>query len=128
MLEHLKESGEFKTGFLTMDAEQRILPLLATDNAIVQYPLVGLWVTNLPLINGGENKNVKHPLVWSTCLRFVLCSQNYNSMNSPSSDKNTFLVVNFDSTTGKPEFYEFKIVRNDPEKHYLNNWIVINTK
>jgi hypothetical protein len=56
-------------------------------------------------------------------MRFVLSSQTIPKIHSPSSDKNTFLVVNFDSKA--PSFYEFKIVRNLKEKTYINNWVVI---
>ena len=46
-------------------------------------------------------------------------------MNSPSQDENTFLVVVFEARFSKAQFYEFKIVRNDTDKQYLNNWVVI---
>jgi hypothetical protein len=34
-------------------------------------------------------------------------------------------VVVFEARFSKAQFYEFKIVRNDTDKQYLNNWVVI---
>ena len=38
------QSDTFKSGFLTMDQNHRLLPILAGDSAAVSYPLVGIWV------------------------------------------------------------------------------------
>jgi hypothetical protein len=58
-------------------------------------------------------------------MRFINLSPKFNNVNSPSQDQNTFLVVSFENKFTKAQFYEFKIVRNEPEKQYLNNWVVI---
>jgi hypothetical protein len=39
-----------------------------------------------------------------------------SKVNSPSQDLNTFLVVVFEAKFTKAHFYEFKIVRNEPDK------------
>lgn len=57
-------------------------------------------------------------------MRFLFASASMPSVFSPSSDKNTFLVVNLDETQ---TFYEFKVSRNDAARNYLNNWVVFET-
>ena len=41
----------FETGFLTLDDEKRVLPFMENDHVAMQYPLVGIWVYNIPGLN-----------------------------------------------------------------------------
>ena len=47
-------------------------------------------------------------------MKFIFQSEAMDEIYSPSSDKNTFLVVHF--TQEKSFFYEFKLVRNEADK------------
>lgn len=43
----------FETGFLTLDEQFRVLPFMENDQLALQYPLVGVWVYNIPGLNSG---------------------------------------------------------------------------
>jgi len=40
-----QDQDHFRSGFLTMDANHRLLPVKAGDRAAQSFPLVGIWVT-----------------------------------------------------------------------------------
>ena len=68
---------------------------------VFQYPLVGVWVSNLPT----QGRNIlAHPLVWAAWIRYVQ-SQILNEKISPNPAKSIFLLVNFSK---KPRFYEVR--------------------
>lgn len=93
---------KFQAGYLTMDQTGRVLPMLPSDPLAYKYPIVGIWVTNIP-----ESQNIKacpimHPLVWANCVQFIE-NTNIKDKISPCLDDNSFLFLHF---AGKPKFYE----------------------
>lgn len=93
---------KFQAGYLTMDQTGRVLPMLPSDPLAYKYPIVGIWVTNIP-----ESQNIKacpimHPLVWANCVQFIE-NTNIKDKISPCLEDNSFLFLNF---AGKPKFYE----------------------
>ena len=86
LLARKEEHNEFKTGLLALDSEHRILPLLSFDNSMTQFPLVGIWVANVPSTNTSPQLDIKSPLVWAAAIRFTLQSRDFKEVQSPSSD------------------------------------------
>ncbi|CDW90113.1 UNKNOWN [Stylonychia lemnae] len=122
----MRESSDIKAGFLQIDSETKVTPINFNDSDILKNEMVGIWLSNLPVDDKQTPlQRIKDPLVWSACLKFVMLSEKFNQVNSPSSDKNTFLVILFEQNFSKSLCFEFKILRNEPDKSYLNNWMVM---
>jgi hypothetical protein len=96
------KAAKFQTGFLTLDLNQRLLPLLLSDPLAQKYPLVGIWVTNIPRSSQSSPSSFMHPLVWSACVRFVQTSSVKEKI-SPDPEQYSFLCVHFST---KPKFFE----------------------
>lgn len=94
--------GKFQTGFLTLDLNQRLLPLLLSDPMVQKYPLVGIWVTNIPRSSQPSPSSLMHPLVWSACVRFIQ-TRSVKEKISPDPELYSFLCVHFST---KPKFFE----------------------
>lgn len=100
---------EVETGFLTFEGTSganRINCNKTFDERPGQN-VVGVWVSNI------EEETLRHPVLWSACARLILCEALLKAkINSPSSDKNTFMVAVFttDDPEGSARVYEFKIV------------------
>lgn len=94
--------AKFQTGFLTLDLNQRLLPLLLSDPLAQKYPLVGIWVTDIPRSNQTNAGSLMHPLVWSACVRFVQ-TRSVKEKISPDPEQYSFLCVHFST---KPKFFE----------------------
>ena len=94
----------FDSGFVTMDKCGRVLPLLMTDPLALRYPVVGIWVANIPEpVNfTGKYTEIVHPLVWAACVQFIE-NPLLKDKISPLPATNAFLLVHFSS---RPKFYE----------------------
>lgn len=56
-------ASKYQSGFLTLDQSGRGLPLLESDPLVLQYPIVGIWVTGIPETPSNKNTPIIHPLV-----------------------------------------------------------------
>eukprot|EP00347_Sterkiella_histriomuscorum_P011346 403372804 len=127
----VKDYNEVQTGYLSIDQDCKIVTFNNNDSDVMRNDIVGIWLSNL--IDQSESSSqtnqvtsiMRHPLVWAACMNFIFKSERLSQINSPSSDKNTFLVVHYEQNFQKSTFFEFKILRNDAERSYLNNWVVI---
>lgn len=92
---------------------------------------IGIWISDLPKFE--EDWSIrKNPYVWAACTRFILAKDAFFKTYSPSSDKNTFLLCCFDSKSVESsfEFYEFKVVQNNPthKTKAHNSWVIIESQ
>jgi len=94
----------YQCGFLTMDQNRRVLPLLPSDSLTYKYALVGIWATGIPESPNTSTKYTPlvHPLVWAICVQFIETRSCREKM-SPNPQSNSFLFIHFAS---KPKFYE----------------------
>ena len=53
------------SGFITLDSDKRIFPLLPQDPFLQETPVVGIWLWGI--------EDLRSPFVWSACTRFVFC-------------------------------------------------------
>ena len=53
------------SGFITLDSEKRIFPLLPQDPFLQETPVVGIWLWGI--------EDLRSPFVWAACTRFVFC-------------------------------------------------------
>ena len=53
----MKRQNRYDTGFLTLDEEHRLLPLMENEQLTLKYPIVGVWVYNVPEINLNSNRD-----------------------------------------------------------------------
>ena len=53
------------SGFITLDSEERVIPLMPQDPFLQETPAVGIWLWNVD--------DLRSPFVWSVCTRFVFC-------------------------------------------------------
>ena len=53
------------SGFITLDSEERVIPLMPQDPFLQETPAVGIWLWNV--------EDLRSPYVWSVCTRFVFC-------------------------------------------------------
>jgi len=53
------------SGFLSLDSQKRVYPLMANDPMTYSSLIVGLWFYGV--------EDYRSPYVWSMCTRFVLC-------------------------------------------------------
>ncbi|OMJ86511.1 hypothetical protein SteCoe_12006 [Stentor coeruleus] len=93
---------KFQEGYLTMDQTGRVLPMLPSDPLAYKYPIVGIWVSNIPESQNHKAYPIMHPLVWANCIQFIE-NTNIKDKISPSLENNSFLFLHFAS---KPKFYE----------------------
>ena len=76
------------SGFITLDSEERVIPLMPQDPFLQETPAVGIWLWNVD--------DLRSPFVWSVCTRFVFC-RNFRPQSGkmPTLQPNQFLMVNF---------------------------------
>lgn len=81
-------SSEYRSGFITMDQELRVLPLLSSDPLIASCPLIGVWVTGLsePGVYGSDAR------IWATCTQYITHPQLTHRV---SASPDSFLVLHF---------------------------------
>ena len=53
------------SGFVTLDSEKRIFPLLPHDPFLQETPVVGIWLWGV--------EDLRSPFVGAACTRFVFC-------------------------------------------------------
>jgi hypothetical protein len=58
-------AADMRAGFLTIDACRRCIPMHVSDPKVYEWPLVGVWVSDV--------NNIYDSLVWAACLRFCQC-------------------------------------------------------
>jgi len=117
-----------ETGFLTIDSLNRIQPTKAFNERPLES-VVGVWVSNI------SSETLRNPVLWAACARLILCEALFQGgINSPSSDKNTFMVATFtkDDPHETLRVYEFKIVQNPIKKggtqRNYNSWVVLHSQ
>lgn len=93
--------AKFRCGYVTLDSSKRALPLLNTDPTSIRYPLVGIWVANIPSDFEGSHM-LTHPSVWAACVRYLHTSLIQERV-SPDPASQTFLIVHFHY---KAKYYE----------------------
>ena len=76
------------SGFITLDSEERVIPLMPQDPFLQETPAVGIWLWNV--------EDLRSPYVWSVCTRFVFC-RNFRPQSGkmPTLQTNQFILVNF---------------------------------
>lgn len=108
-------------GFLTIDQNKRICPLVSSDPLIMELPLVGVWLYGIK-INGEEilmeKKFDETYKVWGLLTEFVK-NTNFKKKYSYDEINKNFLLVAFNQDEN-PKFYEAEMM-NDKEK--ANEWI-----
>ncbi|WAR23533.1 STIL-like protein [Mya arenaria] len=87
--------GTPKTGYLTMDHTRKLLLVLESDPKVTNLPLVGIWVSGISYVYS--------PYVWACCLRYL---HNASISDRVCSPPDPFLLVLYNPTHSKPEFYE----------------------
>ena len=89
-IENIQELINMKpaSGFITLDSEKRIFPLLPQDPFLQETPVVGIWLWGVD--------DLRSPYVWAACTRFLFC-RNFKPQQGkmPSNQANQFLIVNF---------------------------------
>ena len=51
-----KQTKGFQSGFLTLDQSKRVIPLMYTDPMTLKYPLVGVWIANIPISSNSRSE------------------------------------------------------------------------
>jgi hypothetical protein len=92
---------KFRCGYVTLDSNRRALPLLNTDPTSIRYPLVGIWVSNIPT-DYSSGHALSHPSVWAACVRYLHTSLIQERV-SPDPSCQTFLLIHFHY---KAKYYE----------------------
>jgi hypothetical protein len=90
------------SGFISLDSDKRIYPIMPQDPLLSETAIVGLWMWGVT--------DLRQPYVWSICTRFVFCRSlkaggNKMATNMPD----TFLIVNFRSNQAT-QFLQLKVV------------------
>ncbi|XP_052257477.1 SCL-interrupting locus protein homolog isoform X2 [Dreissena polymorpha] len=94
--------GTPKTGYLTMDHTRKLLLVLESDPKVSNLPLVGIWVSGVSYVYS--------PYIWACCLRYLHNSHITDRVCSPP---DPFLLVLYNPTHSKPEFYECCTAKGD---------------
>lgn len=101
-----ENSNQFVYGFMTLDQSSRVVPLELSDSRAGQYPMIGVWVNNIPCTNSSSSLyNVVHPLVFAACCQFVL-TQSIKEKISVNLATWSFLFLDF---SHRPKFYEVSL-------------------
>lgn len=108
------KNSNIKFGFLTMDQNHRICPLMASDPIALQVPLIGVWISGVMYPKAGftGEKFDENYLIWGILAEFV---KNQGLVEKYVYDlkKNNFLLACF-SNEESPKFYEVEL-QKDPE-------------
>ena len=99
------------SGFITLDSEERVIPLMPQDPFLQETPAVGIWLWNID--------DLRSPYVWSVLTRFVFC-RNFRPQSGkmPTLQQNQFLLVNFKKNS-QAQFLMMQIDVNDGGK-----WVI----
>lgn len=108
-------------GFLTIDQNKRICPLVSSDPLIMELPLIGVWLYGIK-INfeeiSMEKKIDETYKVWGLLTEFVKNTHFKRKYSYDEINKN-FILVAFNQDEN-PKFYEVEIM-NDKER--ANEWM-----
>lgn len=116
-----KKSG-MKFGFLTLDQNQRMCPLMASDPMALQVPLIGVWIFGVTYPKSNENE-IKYMgenyLIWGILAEFVKNQQLMEKFAYDEKKKNFFLACF--SLEENPKFYEVELLKGANE----NKWVLL---
>jgi hypothetical protein len=71
-------SQKMFSGFVTLDSEKRVFPLMPTDPFVREQPIVGIWLYGVT--------DLTSPYVWAACARFVFCRNFKNGASKMASN------------------------------------------
>jgi len=105
-----------KFGFLTLDQNSRIVPLMASDPMVMKVPLIGVWIfgINYPKIPDSEVKFDENYLIWGILAEFVK-NQGFCEKYAYDQMKKCFFLACF-SSEENPRFYEVELLKNCEKK------------
>ncbi|KAI9912722.1 hypothetical protein PsorP6_005297 [Peronosclerospora sorghi] len=88
------QSGNFQSGYLTLDRTRKAVPLLKVDPLVLQQPLVGIWVYGIHINDAWDEQvarqQLAHPLLYFACISYLM-SESIQERVGP--EENTFLVA-----------------------------------
>ncbi|CDW79743.1 UNKNOWN [Stylonychia lemnae] len=95
---NFREAGLMYSGFVSIDQDKRIYPLMPNDPESFNSSIVGLWFYGISDINC--------QYVWAACARFVFC-RNFKDKGklSISKKQTAFIIVGFNQKQ-YPQFYQ----------------------
>lgn len=112
-----------KFGFLTLDQNHRMCPLMASDPMALQVPLIGVWIFGINYPKSGENEikiTSENYLIWGILAEFVKNQNLFEKYAYDERRKNFFLACF--STEENPKFYEVELLKGD------NKWSLLKVK
>ena len=147
-LDEIKDDSEYKSGFITMSQNHRIITLKndikecrgIKNSKNLKQIIFGIWLnfkeekTSPKKIDLNflldKNKNI----IYQKCFEFIQLSDNIETIFSPSPDENIFLLIIF--YYGIQCQYEVKVIPNEEEKkdddsilsNFQNNWLITKKK
>ena len=128
ILDEIKDDSEYKSGFITMSQNHRIITLKndikecrgIKNSKNLKQIIFGIWLnfkeekTTPKKIDLNflldKNKNI----IYQKCFEFIQLSDNIETIFSPSPDENIFLLIIF--YYGIQCQYEVKVIPNEEEK------------
>ena len=148
ILDEIKDDSEYKSGFITMSQNHRIITLKndikecrgIKNSKNLKQIIFGIWLnfkeekTSPKKIDLNflldKNKNI----IYQKCFEFIQLSDNIETIFSPSPDENIFLLIIF--YYGIQCQYEVKVIPNEEEKkdddsilsNFKNNWLITKKK
>jgi hypothetical protein len=106
------ESGNLRSGYLTLDRTRKAVPLLKVDPLVLQQPLVGVWVYGVQIDDAWDEETARRqladPFLYFACIGYLM-SEAIKERVGP--EKNTFLVALYpagdqESGGSLPRFFE----------------------
>ena len=107
------KKSSIKFGFLTLDQNHRICPLMASDPISLQVPLIGVWIFGVSFPKPAsefECKIDENYLIWSVLAEYVK-NQHFFQKYSFDERKKSFFLACF-SSEENPKFYEVELQKN----------------
>ncbi|KAL4450857.1 hypothetical protein ABPG74_011699 [Tetrahymena malaccensis] len=122
-------NNTIRTGYLSMDSKQRIIPLLAQDEGVYKVPLIGIWIQS--------DENVNDIFLWTLFIEYAKngamkkCNLSNNSSSAQNNQKTSstlfstvpnysdisFLFVWFQSCdVTNPLFFQIQITQSSINK------------
>ncbi|KAL7694845.1 putative SCL-interrupting locus protein [Plasmopara halstedii] len=108
-------SGNMRSGYLTLDRTRKAVPLLKVDPFVLQHPVVGIWLYGVHIDDAWNEETARRqladPFLYFACIGYLM-SEVIKERVGPN--KNTFLVALYpsgDSDCGAvisslPRFFE----------------------
>lgn len=116
------KKSSMKFGFLTLDQNQRMCPLMASDPMALQVPLIGVWIFGVTYPKSNENEIKcmgENYLIWGILAEFVKNQQLLEKFAYDEKKKNFFLACF--SIEENPKFYEVELLKGTNE----NKWVLL---